>query len=266
MHEMQLALIKIGGRAFEDAAGFHELAEGILANPQAKIIIVHGGGAEVSQALKAAGRETRFVGGIRITAKEDMRIVEGILSDTVNPRIVSWLSQHGLLCRGLSGKTRRLFIVEPLQLKGQSPGFVGRICQVDQTVVHEYLEQGIVPVISPISADAGGESYNVNADSAAAALAAAIGCTDLIFLTDVPGVRAGGILCDCLSIDESRRLIDSGDITGGMVAKMSSSFEALAGGVSRVHVTQWQGPGTIGDVLGRRCKYGTIVRRGTPGA
>jgi acetylglutamate kinase len=265
MQEKQLALIKIGGRAFEDAAGFHELAEGILANPQAEIIIVHGGGAEVSQALKAAGRSTRFIDGIRVTNKDDMRIVEGILSDTVNPRIVSWLSQHGVKCRGLSGKTRGLFIVEPLQLKGQSPGFVGRICQVDQTVVHEYLKQGIVPVISPISADAGGESYNVNADSAAAALAAAMGCTDLIFLTDVSGVHAGGDLCDCLSIEESKRLIDSGEITGGMVAKMSSAFEALANGVSRVHVTQWRGPQTIGDVLGSRCTYGTIVRRGSPG-
>jgi acetylglutamate kinase len=106
-----------------------------------------------------------------------------------------------------------------------------------------------VPVVSPISGDAGGRSYNVNADSAAAALAAAARCTDLVFITDVPGVMVGKETLPSLTIAEAKRLIAEGTITGGMVAKMESVFEALDGSVPRVHVIQWQGPDTLRCIL-----------------
>jgi acetylglutamate kinase len=254
-------LIKIGGRAFEGEAGFGELAQAIRENPEAEVIIVHGGGAEISQALKAAGRETVFVDGVRVTQAEDIRIVESVLSETINARIANWLSAAGVRCRRMSGKTEGLFLVEPLLARsGKTMGYVGKIVKVNPAVVRKAMAQKETPVVSPISADAEGQSYNVNADSAAAALAAAAGCTDLVFVTDVPGVVAGGEMQACLKIEQAKGLIADGTITGGMVAKMESVFDALEGKVPRVYVIQWQGPDTFGRIVAQTAVPGTCVQ------
>jgi acetylglutamate kinase len=243
-------LIKIGGRAFEGEEGYRELAEAIKQNPEAEVIIVHGGGAEISQALKAAGRQTVFVDGMRVTQAEDVEIVESVLSGAVNERIAGWLSQNGIACRRMSGKTGKLLIAEPLLTRGgKSMGFVGKIAAANPGAVLDAVAKKEVPVVSPISGDADGQSYNVNADSAAAALAAAAACTDLVFVTDVPGVMVGQQILAKLTVEETKGLIADGTITGGMVAKMESAFEALAGRVPRVHVIQWQGPGTMQRII-----------------
>ena len=253
-------LIKIGGRAFDGEEGYRQLAEAIRLNPEAQLVLVHGGGAEISQALKAAGRETVFVDGMRVTQAEDIRIVEAVLSDTINGRIAGWLTDHGVRCRRMSGRTRGLFLVEPVLTRGgRSMGFVGRVVRVDPTAVAEALAAGEVPVVSPISGDAAGQSYNVNADSAAAALAAASGCTDLVFVTDVPGVMVAGEIQPRMSVDRARALIADGTISGGMVAKMESVFEALDGKVPRVHVIQWQGPDTLRRIIAGEKIPGTSI-------
>jgi acetylglutamate kinase len=253
-------LIKIGGRAFEDENGFKELAEAIRHNPEAEVIIVHGGGAEISQALKAAGRETVFVDGMRVTQAEDIQIVESVLSGAINARIAGWLSKNGVGCRRMSGKTHGLLIVEPLLTRGgKSMGFVGKIAKVSPAIVLDALVNKEVPVVSPISGDVNGQSYNVNADSAAAALASAAGCTDLVFITDVPGVMVNGEIIATLSVAEARDLIADRTISGGMVAKMESVFEALDGGVPRVHVIQWQGPETLRSIVTRQQMPGTSI-------
>jgi acetylglutamate kinase len=254
-------LIKIGGRAFEDEQGFQELAEAILSTEKVEVIIVHGGGAEISQALKDAGRQTEFIDGIRVTRAEDIQIVEGVLSGSVNQRISSWLENNGVASMRLSGKSRGLFVVEPLTRGGRELGFVGKIKQVNPAVVIDAIQSGRVPVISPISANEQGESYNVNADSAAAALAAAADCTDLVFITDVPGVLVADQPLKSLSIGEAQGLIEDGTIKGGMVAKMESAFEALGQAVSRVHIIQWQGSQTLQEVVHQQIKAGTTVRR-----
>jgi acetylglutamate kinase len=243
-------LIKIGGRAFEGEDGFRELAQAVMQNPGAEVIIVHGGGAEISQALKAAGRETVFVDGMRVTQAEDIEIVESVLSGVINERIAGWLSKNGVRCRRMSGKTQGLLVAEPLLTRGgKSMGFVGRIVKVDPAVALDALGKKEVPVVSPISGDAAGQSYNVNADSAAAALAAAAGCTELVFITDVLGVMAGKEIRSRLTVAEAQGLIADGTISGGMVAKMESVFEALEGKVPRVHVIQWQGPETLRRIV-----------------
>ena len=254
-------LIKIGGRAFEGEEGFKELAEAIRQNLEAEVIIVHGGGAEISQALKAAGRETVFVDGMRVTQAEDIQIVEAVLSGAINERIAAWLSKNGVRCRRMSGKTQGLMIAEPLLTRGgKSMGYVGKIVKVNPAAALDALSGKEVPVVSPISGNAAGQSYNVNADSAAAALAAAAGCTDLVFITDVPGVMVDKKILASLTVAEARRLIAEGTITGGMVAKMESVFEALDGNVPRVHVIQWQGPETLRYIITGEKIPGTSIQ------
>ncbi len=252
-------LLKIGGRAFEGEQGFKELAAAIKSGPAPELIIVHGGGAEITQALKIAKRETEFIDGIRVTRAEDIKIVEDVLSGIVNLRIASWLGGNGVECRRMSGKTENLFQVEPMTRGGLNWGYVGKIKQVNAAVVLENLKENRVPVISPISGDDKGASYNVNADSAAAALAAAADCTDLVFITDVPGVMVDGQIRPSLSVKEAQSLIADGIIKGGMVAKMESAFEALDKNVPRVHVIQWQGADTLGNIVNRNSISGTVI-------
>jgi acetylglutamate kinase len=253
-------LIKIGGRAFEGEQGFKDLALAIKSTREVETVIVHGGGAEISQALKKAGRKTQFIDGIRVTRAGDIKIIDAVLSKTINQRIASWLEKNGVSCSPMSGKTRQLFIVEPLTRQGRDLGYVGKIKQVKAGVVLERLKAGQVPVVSPISANEKGESYNVNADSAAAALAAAIRCTDLVFITDVPGVLVDDEIRPSLSVQEARALIANGTIKGGMVAKMESAFEALHQNVPRVHIIQWQGQQTLHKIIKGKPETGTTIR------
>lgn len=252
-------LIKIGGKAFEEKQGFSDLAYVIGNGPENEVIIVHGGGAEISQALKEADRETDFIDGIRVTRSEDIKIVEDVLSGTVNHRIAVFLQEGGISCKRMSGKTDKLFVVEPLRRKGQDFGYVGKIDRVNPEPVLNSLENRQVPIVSPVSADEAGQAYNVNADSAAAALAVAAQCTDLIYFTDVPGVRVGKEVRSSLTVQEAKELIADGTIKGGMVAKMESAFEALEGKVPRVHILKWRGPDTLDGIFSGRRRTGTTL-------
>lgn len=253
-------LLKIGGRAFEGEQGFKELAAAIKSIRKMELVMVHGGGAEISQALKDAKRETRFIDGIRVTRAEDIKIVEAVLSETVNGRIASWLNGSGVECRRMSGKTENLFLAAPLTRGRIDWGYVGEIKQVNAGIVLDTLKAGKLPVISPISGDQKGASYNVNADSAAAALAAAADCTDLIFITDVPGVMVHGKIRASLTVAEAQSLIAEGIIKGGMVAKLESAFNALKHNVPRVHIIQWQGAGTLQGIIDLKMISGTIIQ------
>ena len=262
----QRVVIKIGGNAFENAGtetgnanGLAGLAKAIASLAGHEFILVHGGGAEISRALRAAHREPVFVDGLRVTTAEDMEIVERVLSQDINGRIASALSRSGVRCQQLSGKTSGLVIVEPLRRNGREMGFVGRIVRVNPEPVMTLLANGQVPVVSPVSADEQGQAYNVNADSAAAALAGAAACTDLIYFTDVPGVRAGGRFLSRLSVPEARGLIEAKIIQGGMIAKMESAFEAVSLGVARVHIGQWHGEKTLDDLLADQPGSGTTI-------
>ena len=161
----------------------------------------------------------------------------------------------------MSGKTDGLFLVKPLQRKNRDLGFVGEIHRVNATAVMDVLKNGEIPVISPISADENGQSYNVNADSAASALAVATRCTGLVFFTDVPGVCVGEETQEHLTIQEAIRLIADGTIEGGMVAKMESAFEAVRGNVSRVHIARWEGQETFDCLIDHSSDTGTVIER-----
>ena len=253
-------LLKIGGRAFDGEQGFRELAGAIKSIRELDIIIVHGGGVEISQALKKADRGTQFIDGIRVTREADIKIVEDVLSGTINMRIASWLNGNGVECRRMSGKTENLFLVKPLSRGGLNWGYVGEIKQVNAGVVLKTLKAKRVPVVSPISTDETGVSYNVNADNAAAALSAAAACTDLVFITDVPGVMVDDEIRPTLSVKEAQTLIADGIIKGGMVAKMESAFDALNNHVPRVHIIGWQGAVTLQNIVSLQSISGTIIR------
>jgi acetylglutamate kinase len=252
-------ILKIGGRAFENEAGYQSLAESQKKANHIEFIIVHGGGAEISQVLKSANRETVFVDGLRVTTAEDIAIVEQVLSGTINERIAACLSTNGIVCRRMSGKTDSLFLVEPLKRNGRNLGFVGCIKSVNARPVLASLRDNQVPVISPISGDEAGNSYNVNADSAAAAIAIGAECTDLVYFTDVPGIKVGDCVLPKLHLKEARQLISSGIINGGMVAKLESAFEALQGNVPRVHITSWQGENTLRNIIDQKPDSGTTI-------
>ena len=252
-------LIKLGGRAFETTAHFSELAAALKKMKQYEVIIVHGGGADITRALQNARRQAVFIDGLRMTTKEDMHIVETVLSRQVNTRIVTHLTEHGIACQQLSGRSQGLFMVKPLIRNGKNLGYVGEIERVNSAVVLNAIERGLTPVISPVSADESGISYNVNADTAAAALAIDLNCQDLIYFTDVPGISVENKHIASLSVDKAREYIASGAIHGGMVAKLESVFSALAAGVGRVHICQWQGENTLTGILGQQPKNGTTI-------
>ena len=243
--------LKIGGRAFESDEAFKGVAKTVLENPDAlELVIVHGGGAQISAALQAAGRPTEFIDGIRKTQKEDMDIIERVLSVDVNGHIISKLTEYGVVCQPLSGKNGHLLIAEQWFPQGKDVGCVGKIITVQPTVIEVVLLENKVPVVSPVSADRDGHTYNINADDAAVAIAIGTRCTDLVYFTDVPGVKddTGAVVAQ-LTVNEANEWIEKGVIAGGMVAKVHSIADALQKGVERVHVTTWQTDTTLSDIL-----------------
>ncbi len=254
-------LLKLGGKSLEGEEGYLSLGRAIKMAPEVDVIVVHGGGAEISQALKAANRQPVFIDGLRVTTPEDMEIVEKVLSENVNGRIAGYLQQSGLQVCRLSGKSRALLVVEKWLRNGQDLGCVGQVIAVHPQAVLEALQQNRTPVISPISADKLGVTYNVNADSAAAALAGSLQCGDLIYFTDVAGVQDHGNVFPILTMENARCLMEKGIIHGGMTAKMESAFAALAAGVGRVHISAWQGDTTLRRILDGDYDFGTAVVR-----
>jgi acetylglutamate kinase len=254
-------LIKLGGRSLEGEVGFASLGRSVQSLRDVRLVIVHGGGAEISRALRDAHREPLFIDGLRVTTPEDMEIVEQVLSERINGRIGQFLQQAGVTVCRLSGKSDGLLLVEKWIRNGRDLGLVGKIVRVRPNVIHAALDKNQIPLISPISADRQGLSYNVNADSAAAAIAAAVGCSDLIYFTDVPGVQVEGRLVESLTVPQAKELIEKKIIHGGMVAKMESVFEALRAGVPRVHISAWQGDHTLAQILSGRYSFGTALSK-----
>jgi len=221
-------------------------------------VIVHGGGPEITEMLKKVGKESRFVGGLRVTDKETMEIVEMVLAGKINKEIVSLVNRAGGRAVGLSGKDAGLFEAVKKYRRARTPeggeelvdiGFVGDISKVNPEIVATTVAKGYIPVIAPVAVGAGGESYNVNADYAAGRLAAALGADKLIILTDVEGILADrsdpGSLISVLRADEVPLLIERGKIDGGMIPKVECCLDALAGGVKSTHILDGRVPHSI---------------------
>ena len=205
-----------------------------------KPVVVHGGGPEINAMLKRLDIESRFVNGLRVTDEQTMEIVEMVLTGKLNKEITTELSLQGVHAAGISGKDGRSIQVEKYMPGGEDIGLVGTIKKVDTTLIKTLINNDFVPVISPIGVDENGIGYNVNADTAAVAIAGALNAEKLVFLTDVAGilhdrsdmnsvysrVKSGKIL----------EMIEQGLISGGMVPKVESCIEAVRAGVQHVHI------------------------------
>ncbi len=202
-------------------------------------VIVHGGGKEISKWVRLLGKEPQFVEGLRVTDAETMEVAEMVLGK-VNKNLVQMLEENGIKAVGLSGKDGGMLCVEKKLVNGQDIGFVGNLKHVNTNIIDTLIEDDYVPVIAPIGLDESFRSYNINADDAACAIAAALGAEKLAFLTDIEGVckdpKDPNTLLSFLTLSDAEALIRDGYVGGGMIPKLKNCIDAVKAGVSRVHI------------------------------
>ncbi|HSM35885.1 MAG TPA: acetylglutamate kinase [Longimicrobiales bacterium] len=233
-------MLKVGGRLVETDAGRRALAEAIgraLASPSGAsgVVVVHGGGAQVSALGLRLGLQPAFHEGQRVTDANVLRLVSMVLSGEVNKGIVRALVGAGVAAAGLSGEDGATIRADVAA--GGALGRVGCGCRVDPSLLRELLAAGYVPVLSPVSLGPDGEALNVNADVAAVAVAVALRASRLVFLSDVPAVRdAAGVEIGTLPVADAEDLVASGAADGGMIPKLAAARDALAGGVADVRI------------------------------
>ena len=231
-----IRVVKIGGRAQQAATLIPALASAWRATPGA-LVVVHGGGDEVTALQRTLGRDPQFVDGRRVTTDEDIAILRMTLSGVVNKRLVAALVAAGVPAVGISGEDAALLSAEPID--AATMGRAGEPAVANVRLVRHLLEGGFLPVISPLARDAradSGDALNVNGDDAAAAIAGALGAAELLLIADVPGVLEDGNVIPALDPARRRALIAAGTVTAGMIAKLEASHRALMAGVPCVRI------------------------------
>ena len=237
----KIIVVKYGGSAMVDEELKRKVIEDVVLLKLVgfKPIIVHGGGKEITKWVEKCGMETHFVNGLRYTDAPTMEIAEMVLNK-VNKELVNIVSQLGVKAVGISGKDGAMLKVTKKLSKGEDIGYVGEIKEVDSKVIMNLLENDFLPVICPVGIDDEFNTYNINADDAACAIARAVHAEKLAFLTDIEGVYKDpsdkNTLISELSIDEAHKLIEDGYIGGGMLTKLNNCIDAIDNGVSRVHI------------------------------
>ena len=240
-------VIKYGGAAMTDAALKASVSEDLVLlkaiglNP----VVVHGGGPEISAAMKKQGKEPVFVKGLRVTDAETMEITEMVLVGKINQQIVGFMNRHGHVAAGLSGKDGHL--IEVVRQKGKVDlGFVGTVKKVNTGILTALETQGFIPIIAPIGLGEDGQAYNCNADLIAGSVAAALKAEKLVLMTDQPGilmdVKKPDSLIHSLKLKDVPGLIKKGVIDKGMLPKVESCETALKGGVNKVHIVDGRVP------------------------
>lgn len=234
-----LVVIKISGHELDDPATLARLA-GVVRDLPAQAVIVHGGGKEITALQTQLGIEPRYVDGLRVTDAASLAVVEMALCGVINKRVVRTLLEAGLDACGLSGVDRGLVRAHKMAHPTVDMQFTGEIEAVNADALSPLLDAGITPVIAPVCAG-DGTNYNVNADHVAGALAAALGASRLVFLSNVTGVLADGVLLPHLTPAHTQALIASGVITGGMIPKVQTALGVLNAGVREVVITNLAG-------------------------
>lgn len=247
----KVVVIKYGGNALAGASEGDALSSfakdvALLHAVGIKPVVVHGGGPQISALMERLGKTPSFHNGLRVTDAETMEIVSMVLLGTVNPQLVSAINQHGAPAVGVSGQDANMFMVTS---RDSALGFVGDITKVDATIVKQMLDDSQIPVVATLGTDHTGQAYNINADTAAGALAEALGAQKLVYLTDIAGVRADkddqSSLLRQATTSQLRSLLGSGAIDGGMIPKIESCVAAIERGVFQAHILD----GRIAHVL-----------------
>lgn len=237
----RVTVVKVGGNELDDPAFLEGLCAGVAAFP-APLVLVHGGGKEITAALDREGLPVQFVEGLRVTSPEAMAIMQRVVCGTINKRVVAGLVGAGARAIGLSGVDLGLLRCVPHRPGGADLGRVGAVTKVDAGALRAMLGLGWLPVFAPVAmGEADGLSYNVNADMVAQAVAAALGGAELLFVTNVPGVILGGAVTPELGREDVARAIESGEISGGMVPKVRAALDALDAGAASARITNLAG-------------------------
>ena len=237
----KIIVVKYGGSAMVDEELKRQVIQDVVLLKLVgfKPIIVHGGGKEISKWVEKAGMEPQFVNGLRVTDAPTMEIAEMVLN-RVNKSLVQLVNELGFKAVGISGKDGMLLKCEQRYSKGEDIGFVGDITEVDPKIIYDLLEKDFLPIICPTGFDSEFQTYNINADDAACAIATAVKAEKLAFLTDVEGVYRNfqdkESLISEMPIDEAQEFVASGALGGGMLPKLQNCIDAMKQGVSRVHI------------------------------
>ncbi len=268
-------VIKYGGHAMGDPELARLFANDIVLLKQIGIhpVVVHGGGPQIGRMLDRLKIESAFVDGLRVTDAETVEVVEMVLSGTINKRIVSAINAAGGAAIGVSGKDGDLIQASKLRRTSRDPqsnvekivdlGFVGEPDRINPRILTAFEQSGLVPVIAPIGVGPGGETYNINADTVAGAIAAALGASRLLMLTDVIGVldKAGELIPE-LSLERIRELNADGTITGGMIPKLETCTKAVEDGVDAAVILDGRVPHSMLLEIFTDQGIGTLIRRG----
>ena len=267
-------VVKYGGHAMGNAELQHDFAEDVVLLKAIGInpVVVHGGGPQIGAMLKKLGVESHFVDGLRVTDKATAEVAEMVLSGAINKDIVSWIARAGGRAMGISGKDGGLVRAAKVQRTTRDPdsqieqvvdlGFVGEPEHVDTTIIETICGGGMIPVIAPIASGADGETYNINADTMAGAIAAALGAARLFLLTDVTGVLdKGGQLLTDLNPADIARLQEDGTISGGMIPKLETCVHAVEAGCEAAVVLDGRVPHAMLLEVFTSRGAGTLIRR-----
>jgi acetylglutamate kinase len=268
----ETVVIKYGGHAMSDARLSGLFAQDVAMLKQAGMrpVVVHGGGPQIGDMLNRLGIQTKFDGGLRVTDKQTVEIVEMVLAGSINKQIVTEINKAGGRAVGLSGKDGSLMIARKLKRTMTDPdsnierildlGFVGEPEEISPDILEELCDGDIIPVIAPIGVSREGVTYNVNADTAAGAIASALDAKRLLMLTDVTGVfNDDGKLMTKLSRAEARKLLETGVITGGMIPKIETCMQAVDAGVEGVVVLDGRVPHAVLLELFTEHGVGTLI-------
>jgi len=273
-YDGQTVLIKFGGHAMGDDAAMSRFARDIVLMKQCNVhpIVVHGGGPQIGQMLKRLGVQSEFIDGLRVTDKETVDVVEMVLAGSINKRIVTLINQQGGKAVGLSGKDGNLMVCEKALKTKKDPdsniervldlGFVGEPVEINPLVLETIVRSDLIPVIAPVGVGRHGESFNINGDTAAGALAGAMKVARLLLLTDVEGVKdaEGDVLTD-LTPETCHKLIAEGVIAGGMIPKVETALDAIEKGVGAAVILDGRAPHACLLELFTAHGAGTLIRK-----
>jgi acetylglutamate kinase len=273
-YDQQIVVVKYGGHAMGEETAARAFAQDIVLLEQSglKPIVVHGGGPQIGAMLKRLGIESQFAGGLRITDKATVEIVEMVLAGAINKQIVGFMTAEGGRAIGLCGKdggmvtarkARRTVVDPNSQIeRAVDLGYVGEPERVNRSILDAVLGAELIPVLAPVAAGADGETYNINADTFAGAVAGALGAKRLLLLTDVPGVLdRSGTLIQELTAQEAQQLIEDGTVSGGMIPKVETCLAAIEAGVEAVVILDGKVPHAVLLELFTEHGAGTLIRR-----